>query len=380
MGDEEVAALVVDIGSDMWKAGFAEDDAPRTVTQFMFDAFNTPAIFVAIQTVVPPYASGRTIGMVKDFGGGVQHTVLFHEGYAARHAIGRVVLAGRVLTEHIMKILTQRRYSLTTTDESVIARDVEVNICYIAPPARPPTRYAAAMAVAWAAAPRTVPIHQETGRFRLHAHAPITYRRHCTADGGYGSDCDDSSTFDERAVNGETANDACCGRGGGSTATASSPAPTPRATDTPSDWKSPSGCTCADYVSKSYCTADGGYGCGWDDSTAIDDLAVNAVAANVAWGGCGGGSSLRHRYHLPCCSVPIAGIWIMGPSAFSSSTAPSMFGSQSGGQCCLSGLWRWLVSTGTVTSSYAAIYRYQAFGRVCLDAHALTTFLATLLR
>jgi len=324
---QEVAALVVDIGSDMCKAGFAEDDAPHTVTQFMFDTFNAPAIFVAIQTVVPPYASGRTIGMVTDFGGGVQHTVLFYEGYAAPHAIGRVVLAGRVLTEHVMKILIERRHYLTTTGESVIVRDVE---------------------------DKTVPIHQETGRFRLDAHAPITYRRHCTADSGYGSDCDDSSTFDERAVNGETANDACCGRGGGSTATASSLAPTPRATDTPGDWKSPSGCTCVDYVSKSYCTADGGYDCGWDDSTAIDDLAVNAVAANVAWGGCGCGASLRHRYHLPCCNVPIAGIWIMGLSAFSSRTAPSMLGQPE---------WRPILPVGAVAVACQHRHRHQLLRR-----------------
>lgn len=31
MGDEEVAALVVDNGSGMCKAGFAGDDAPRAV-------------------------------------------------------------------------------------------------------------------------------------------------------------------------------------------------------------------------------------------------------------------------------------------------------------------------------------------------------------
>jgi len=69
------------------------------------------------------------------------------------------------------------------------------------------------------------------------------------------------------------------------------PTPTPGCTDTPSDWKSSSGSTCADYVSKAYCTADGGYGSGWDDSSTFDDWAVNGVAADDACCGCGGGST-----------------------------------------------------------------------------------------
>merc|ERR1719190_324528 len=46
-----------------------------------------------------------------------------------------------------------------------------------------------------------------------------------------------------------------------------SPAPTPGCDDKPADWKSSAGSTCADYVSKAWCTSDGGYGSGWDKST-----------------------------------------------------------------------------------------------------------------
>lgn len=111
------------------------------MTQIMFETFNTPAMYVANHAVLSLYASGRTTGMVVHCGDSVSHAVPIYEGYALPHAIFRLDLAGRDVTEYLItsleKSVRESSWNGVPTDTlkeltHANVRRLKEELCYVA--------------------------------------------------------------------------------------------------------------------------------------------------------------------------------------------------------------------------------------------------------
>merc|ERR1712209_220874 len=136
MCDEDVAALVCDNGSGMCKAGFAGDDAPRAVFPSIVGRPRHQSVMVGMGQkdayVGDEAQSKRGIPTLKY---PVEHGIITNWDDMEKiwhHTFVRLDLAGRELTNYLMKILTERGYSFTTTAEREIVRDIKEKLCYVA--------------------------------------------------------------------------------------------------------------------------------------------------------------------------------------------------------------------------------------------------------
>ncbi|CEH13717.1 Actin and related proteins [Ceraceosorus bombacis] len=104
-----------------------------TAAQVFFETFNVPAMYISIQAVLSLYSSGRTTGIVLDSGDGVTHAVPVYEGFSVPHAIRRIDVAGRDVTESLQLHLLKAGYDLHTTAEKEVVRLIKEKCCYVAP-------------------------------------------------------------------------------------------------------------------------------------------------------------------------------------------------------------------------------------------------------
>ena len=100
--------------------------------QIMFETFNVPATYVAMQPMLALYASGRGSGVIVDSGDGVTHVMPIYEGHLISHAVQRLDLAGRDLTNYLVELLSEEGHSFATTAKHEIARDMKEKLCYTA--------------------------------------------------------------------------------------------------------------------------------------------------------------------------------------------------------------------------------------------------------
>jgi len=98
----------------------------------MFEKFGFKGIKFSIQAMLSLFSQGYTDGLVFDSGDGVSHTIPVYKGTVLTDQIGWLNVAGRHVTEHLIKLLMIWGYAFNSSADFELVRDIKEKLGYIA--------------------------------------------------------------------------------------------------------------------------------------------------------------------------------------------------------------------------------------------------------
>ena len=100
--------------------------------QLMFETFSIPSFCFAKQGILSLFSSGRVTGVSCVVGDGVSEVVPIYKGHALENAVKRLNIGGRDITYYLQRILTERGYYITSSEEKEMTRDLKEKCGYVA--------------------------------------------------------------------------------------------------------------------------------------------------------------------------------------------------------------------------------------------------------
>ncbi|XP_008583563.1 PREDICTED: actin-related protein T2 [Galeopterus variegatus] len=129
-----------------WELGVKPSERPVLMTEpslnprenrektaeMMFERFGVPAFYLSDQAVLALYSSACVTGLVVDSGDGVTCTVPIFEGYSLPHAVNKLYVAGRDITELLTQLLLASGRTFPCMLDKALVGDIKEKLCYVA--------------------------------------------------------------------------------------------------------------------------------------------------------------------------------------------------------------------------------------------------------
>jgi len=102
------------------------------LVETMFEKYGFQGSYIAIQAVLTLYAQGLMTGVVVDSGDGVTHICPVVDGFGLSQTTKRLDVAGRDITEYLIKLLFLRGYNFNKSADFDTVRQIKEKHCYVA--------------------------------------------------------------------------------------------------------------------------------------------------------------------------------------------------------------------------------------------------------
>mmetsp|Transcript_13750 Transcript_13750/g.21023 ORF Transcript_13750/g.21023 Transcript_13750/m.21023 type:complete len:334 (+) Transcript_13750:5917-6918(+) len=111
------------------------------LAEIMFETFNVPGLYIAVQAVLAiaaswtsPVSSNRDLsGLVVDSGDGLTHIIPVVDGHVIGSGIRQIPLAGRDVTNYILRQIRERKEPIPPEESLEAARIIKEHHCYVCP-------------------------------------------------------------------------------------------------------------------------------------------------------------------------------------------------------------------------------------------------------
>jgi len=104
----------------------------KKLCECMYETYGFDQVNVSIQAMLTLYAQGLFTGVVVDTGDGVSHVVPVYDGFVPQNLIKRLNVAGRHITNYLIKLLLLRGYAFNRTADFETVRQIKEKFCYVA--------------------------------------------------------------------------------------------------------------------------------------------------------------------------------------------------------------------------------------------------------
>lgn len=99
--------------------------------EIMFEKYGFGGVLFEYQALLTLMAEGQRTGAVLDAGDGVSHVIPVYEGLIQEPAIARLDVAGRHVTEYLIKLLMLRGYAFNSSADFELVREIKEDLCYV---------------------------------------------------------------------------------------------------------------------------------------------------------------------------------------------------------------------------------------------------------
>ncbi|MBN2156529.1 MAG: rod shape-determining protein [Candidatus Lokiarchaeota archaeon] len=107
-------------------------DTKKYITRLFFETYRVRSVYIANAPVMALFSAGLTTGMLVESGEGLTWIVPIIDGEVVTHAVQKLTLSGKDVSEYLRTLLLGYGVNITSTAQKEILRDIKEKTCFIA--------------------------------------------------------------------------------------------------------------------------------------------------------------------------------------------------------------------------------------------------------